>query len=87
MNLAQNSRDAQSLNYSNSSSNNQNQANFERLSDSLQYLDRIRSINKKVFDANPVNKTSLISPLEKLVHSEREITYIDNEKLYGIIKI
>ena len=87
MNLTQKSRDAQSLDYSVSSSNNQNQANFERLSDSLQYLDRIRSINKKIFDSNPINKSSLISPLEKLVHSEREITYIDNEKHYGIIKI
>jgi hypothetical protein len=71
MNLAQNNRDSQSLDYSISSSGNQNQVNFERLSDSIQYLDRIRSINKKIYDSDPINQKSLVSPLEKLIHSER----------------
>jgi len=50
-------------------------------------LDRIRSINKKVLTSSSSNQPLPITPLEKLINSNREITYIDNERLYGIIKI
>lgn len=56
------------------------------MTDSLQYLDRIRSINKKVFTAQNLNNENKNS-LERLVSLNKEITYVDNEKMFGIVKV
>lgn len=73
---------AQSESLSYSLSSNQEGLNYERLSDSLQYLDRIRKVNQKIFNAREIDGENI--PTDVASSTQQKMLAL--ERLVGLNK-